>query len=386
MQRLRNYLCLCALTSTWGSNNSITFGNVRITVHTPALLRLEWSDNKSFDDRPTLAFTNRSVGPPPFSATTNADTLQLNTSLVALIYSGNSSFSGDNLRISFSLTPGSRSVWTPDGPGTVPCGTVAGQDRQDCGVVDPNATSCEAAGCCFDPNVNGTNYDQHVTHCCACISNSTCYCAEHVSTPKCPKLLHADRPTVGGTANLLGSVSSMDCDLGVDACIAWYRTQLNQGLVSRDGWVLVDDSGNPALQSSNFSGGSVPWRIERPWSAGYQDWYFFGHGHDYKQAVADFAAVSGPISMLDVQARSTCYRLPACSMSPLHLPASSFTCAGIRSVAQPLPRLQCRAIHGGGRRGNCTHDRWDRCSAPGRCNPLCAHARSWTATRSWGSH
>lgn len=79
-----------------------------------------------------------------------------------------------------------------------------------------------------------------------------------------------DRPTVGGTGNLLGSVSTMDCDLGVEACIAWYRKQLNQGLVSRDGWVLVDDSANPALVSANFSEGSLPWRVERPWTRDYQ--------------------------------------------------------------------------------------------------------------------
>eukprot|EP01116_Phalansterium_solitarium_P021368 TRINITY_DN6617_c0_g2_i1.p1 TRINITY_DN6617_c0_g2~~TRINITY_DN6617_c0_g2_i1.p1 ORF type:complete len:338 (-),score=67.08 TRINITY_DN6617_c0_g2_i1:896-1909(-) len=30
----------------------------------------------------------------------------------------------------------------------------------------------------------------------------------------------------------------------------------------------------------------------------YQDWYFFGHGHDYKSAMMDFVAVSGPINMM----------------------------------------------------------------------------------------
>ena len=83
------------------------------------------------------------------------------------MYTGNASFGvSDNLQITFALTPGVWSVWTPHGPGTVPCGTVAGQDRQDCGVPNPNAESCAAVGFCFEANVNGTNYDQHVTHCC----------------------------------------------------------------------------------------------------------------------------------------------------------------------------------------------------------------------------
>ena len=53
--------------------------------------------------------------------------------------------------------------------------------------------------------------------------------------------------------------------------------------MSRDGWVLVDDTANPALNSSSFDDGGTPWRIERPWTARYQDWYFFGHGTAYKQ-------------------------------------------------------------------------------------------------------
>jgi hypothetical protein len=153
--------------SSGSHNNSVTFGNIRVTIHAPALLRLEWSAKGLFDDRPTLAFTNRAVGPAAFSVTTNETTLNLNTSQLLLTYEGSDKFSGSNLQITFELKQGVRSIWTPTGPGTVPCGTVAGQDRQDCGIELPNATSCAAAGCCFDPNVNGTNYDQHVTHCCA---------------------------------------------------------------------------------------------------------------------------------------------------------------------------------------------------------------------------
>ena len=276
-------LALCLIGSTTTAHaaptiNTVSFGPVRITVHTPSLLRLEFSANGTFDDRPTLAFVNRGLGPPPFSHTVSDDgtRLSLNTSTLTLTYTGNASFGAANLAITFTLTPGIRSTWSPRGPGTVECGTVAGQDRQDCGVANPNATTCAAVGCCFDPNVNGTNYDQHVTH---------CY-----------------RRTVGGIHNLLGSVSTMDCSGGSTDCIAWYRTQLNQGLVSCDGWVVIDDSANPALNSSAFDGGGIPWRVERPWSAAYQDWYFFGHGHDYKQAVADFSALSGPINLMDVGA------------------------------------------------------------------------------------
>ena len=266
---------LCGLAAAAAPNNTFTFGNARITVHTPALLRLEWSANATFDDRPTLAFINRAVATCTFTASTSNGTLSLNTTALKLRYSGNgSSFSNDNLAISFMLRPGEWHTWTPAGPGTTQCGTLAGQDRVDCGVANPNATSCAAANCCFDPDVNGTNYDQHLTH---------CY-----------------RKTIGGTNNLLGSVSTMDCDLGLDQCITWYKAQMNQGLVSRDGWVLVDDSSNAALNSSDFTS-SIPWRQERPWTTSYTDWYFFGHGHDYKSAVHDYTLVGGPVNLMDIQ-------------------------------------------------------------------------------------
>ena len=185
------------------ANNTVVSGNVRVTVHTPQLLRLEWSADATFDDRPTLAFVHRDVGA-AFSYSTAGGRLVVNTSALSLSYTGGGAhFDGSTLAIAFTPRPGApRSTWTPAGHDTLRCGTVAGQDRVDCGVPSPNATSCAAAGCCFDPNVNGTNYDQHLTH---------CY-----------------RPTVGGKGNLLGSVSTTDCDLDIEACIAWYGTQMNQ--------------------------------------------------------------------------------------------------------------------------------------------------------------
>ena len=39
-----------------------------------------------------------------------------------------------------------------------------------------------------------------------------------------------------------------------------------------------------------------PWVMQRP-AGDRQDWYFFGYGHDYKQALADFTKVAGPIPL-----------------------------------------------------------------------------------------
>lgn len=153
-------LPVLAVATHAASNNTVVAGNVRVTVHTPHLLRLEWSATGTFDDRPTLAFVNRGVGA-PFSYTTAGGGLSLNTSALSLKCSG-ARFGGGSLSIMYTPRAGSpRAVWTPNGSDTLQCGTAAGQDRVDCGVPAPNATTCTAAGCCFDPNINGTN--------CACM-------------------------------------------------------------------------------------------------------------------------------------------------------------------------------------------------------------------------
>ena len=61
--------------------------------------------------------------------------------------------------------------------------------------------------------------------------------------------------------------------------------------MSRDGWVVVDDSARPLFDDSDW-----PWVIERP-TRGALDWYMFGHGHDYKAALGDFVRVAGRIPM-----------------------------------------------------------------------------------------
>jgi len=60
--------------------------------------------------------------------------------------------------------------------------------------------------------------------------------------------------------------------------------------VSRDGWSVVDDSKNWALTAGAEWWDSV--------NADTLDWYMFGHGHQYKQALADFTLVAGQIPLI----------------------------------------------------------------------------------------
>ncbi len=101
-------------------------------------------------------------------------------------------------------------------------------------------------------------------------------------------------PGMQDTGNLLGTARTLDQVRGSN-------TKLGPGLISRDGWVLVDDSTRPLFDSADFSfmqgEKSVwPWVIQRP-PGERQDWYFFGYGHDYRRALDDFTRVAGRIPM-----------------------------------------------------------------------------------------
>jgi alpha-glucosidase (family GH31 glycosyl hydrolase) len=102
------------------------------------------------------------------------------------------------------------------------------------------------------------------------------------------------KPGMPDTGNLLGTTRTLDRVRGSDV-------QLEPGLISRDGWTVVDDSTRPLFDSADFSfargeESPWPWVILRP-AGDRQDWYFFGHGHDYKRALYDFTQVAGKIPL-----------------------------------------------------------------------------------------
>ncbi len=56
---------------------------------------------------------------------------------------------------------------------------------------------------------------------------------------------------------------------------------------------LVDDTGSPVLEAN------TNWKL---WVTGRNssdtlDWYFFGHGHNYAQALQDFTLIGGNIPL-----------------------------------------------------------------------------------------
>lgn len=96
------------------------------------------------------------------------------------------------------------------------------------------------------------------------------------------KLLNGKTWGFGATniCNLGGTVDSLD---GVSAPI-----DLGKGLLSRDGWQVIDDSRTPLLVDG--------WIAPRPASNDI-DQYFFAYGSDYRAALRALALVSGKIEL-----------------------------------------------------------------------------------------
>jgi alpha-glucosidase (family GH31 glycosyl hydrolase) len=104
------------------------------------------------------------------------------------------------------------------------------------------------------------------------------------------------RPGQTDSENLQGTTRTLDGARGSKT-----REPIEQGLVSRSGWALVDDSTRPLFDSANFSfkegeKSPWPWAMERP-AGERQDWCFFGYGHDYRKALGDYVKVAGRIPL-----------------------------------------------------------------------------------------
>lgn len=91
------------------------------------------------------------------------------------------------------------------------------------------------------------------------------------------------KPGMKDKGNLKGTYRTLD---GVNG-----DTELEPGLISRDGWVVWDDSKRLLFDNSEY-----PWIAKRE-DGNALDWYFFGYGHDYKRALADFTKVAGQIPL-----------------------------------------------------------------------------------------
>ena len=91
-------------------------------------------------------------------------------------------------------------------------------------------------------------------------------------------------PGLRDLANLGGARRTVDGCRG-DAA-------LEGGLASRSGWALIDDSAGFLFTADGA------WVEARREHEDLQDWYFFGHGHDYAAAVADYTRFGGRVPLV----------------------------------------------------------------------------------------
>ncbi len=84
------------------------------------------------------------------------------------------------------------------------------------------------------------------------------------------------------TGNLLGTARTLDGVCG--------QTKLEPGLLSRDGWTVVDDSRGLLFNESGW--------LEPRRETDAKDLYFFGYGQDYETCLADYGKVSGMVPVV----------------------------------------------------------------------------------------
>ncbi|MBQ9185556.1 MAG: DUF5110 domain-containing protein [Bacteroidales bacterium] len=100
------------------------------------------------------------------------------------------------------------------------------------------------------------------------------------------------QPGADASANLMGTARTLDGCSGPDHING--SDPMEQGLVSRDGWAIVDESKRHILVKDDSDWGE--WVDVRP-EEDVQDLYLFAYGHDYKAALADFTKIAGRIPM-----------------------------------------------------------------------------------------
>lgn len=217
------------------STQIVVFAKARFTVLTERMIRCEWSEDGVFEDLATLTVCNRRTEPVSFAVGTRDRTLSLKTSALTLDYTDDGKpFSKRNLTISLKLN-GKTVTWTP-----------GLKDKQN---LKGTAKTLD--------NVNGSMTKKWIP------------VAE--KDPNKPVLDASSR----GDWIWQGDMKPLPlCD----------------GLISRAGWAVVDDSSACVLDPAGCDW--QPWPRERAPGVR-QDLYFLGYGHDYKAALCEGAKIFG---------------------------------------------------------------------------------------------
>lgn len=105
-----------------------------------------------------------------------------------------------------------------------------------------------------------------------------------------PKKKIVWKPGMKNTGNLHGTFRTLDGMNGDTHVDEKSPKEFEPGLISRDGWYLIEDSNNFLFDDSDWS-----WVQERKNPE--IDWYFMGYGTNYKTALAEYTQISGKIPL-----------------------------------------------------------------------------------------
>jgi alpha-glucosidase (family GH31 glycosyl hydrolase) len=214
----------------------------RFEILTPTLLRLEFAPDGRFEDSPTLTAINRRFAKPRFTTRVEGNTRVIRTDRVTVRWRRDSAgFSPASLTIAVKLPRGRTVTAQPRFPG--PPGRAPEPPSPPLRTQAPPTP---------DP-----------------------------------------RPGPRTSGNLGGWARGLDDQR--------LPVPLRDGLLSRDGWYLLDDTRSPLLTS-----GSPGFRT-RATAPSYQDGYLFAYGHDYARGLGDLRRLSGAAPLLPRRAFGNWY-------------------------------------------------------------------------------
>ena len=188
----------------------VTDGNVRFTILTSQLIRLEWDSLAKFENHSSFVIVNRNLPVVKFKQSTQDNWLIIQTDKLILKYLKSSGkFTSENLQITF---------------------------------LD---------------SINHFDW----------------------------------KPGLLNSGNLKGTSRTLDRFNGDTEEWGKFPIPLEEGLISKDGWYVIDDSKNFLFDNTDWK-----WVLPRQ-NKNVQDWYFFGYGKNYKSVLSDFIKVAGKIPM-----------------------------------------------------------------------------------------
>jgi len=198
--------------------------NVRFTVLTDGVVRMEWDSTGAFTDDPSFVVVNRDLQVPPYKVKKSGGWLTITTEKMQLRYkTGSGRFTAKNLSV--------KSAGSLD------------QSRE---------TKSKNAFRSFEW-----------------------------------------KPGLKQVENLKGTYRTLDRYDG-NMLLEKDKTTpmpIEDGLLSKEGWTLIDDSGSFLFDDSSWS-----WVKTRknPYA---QDWYFMAYGRNYKSVLKDFSLIAGKVPM-----------------------------------------------------------------------------------------